>query len=1107
MNAKNTQRSLLLPILGAVAIIAALGTGGYFWWSRNPQPKVDDKKPPIVQNPGKKNNGNGNGNVNDKNGSAKKDNRPTLPDAMPVSFSAAMEFLHAGPDAVQIGLDPLALDAKRTATLRGLVYKDEKQPFEGVNISIQNQPSYGKTHSKDDGTFNMCVNGGSLMTVGFTREGYLPVWRQAAAPWQDYAWLPPVVMTTIDAKVTPVKTGSKDIQIARGSKVKDKDGERQAMLVFQSGTKAVMAIGGKKVPLDTMNVRATEYTAGDKGPDRMPAPLPANSAFTYCVELSVDEAIAAGAKSVHFDKAVVHYVENFLNFPVGIPVPLGYFDPDKGAWVASESGRIVKIVAINKGMADLDVNGKDKPADAKELAALKVTNEERQELAKTYKVGTSLWRVAIPHFSIWDLNWGFSPPRDAVPPRQPPPTPTPDAPPPRREKVLAFLWMMNHDSDRMPGAKGPRTVRIPVSGKDLPKSVKQIVIEIYIAGQRIEVTLPAQPDQFYVFTWDGKDVFGRPLVGAQNVRVRIGYVYDGVYEQTAVFGSNGNGEIITGSRTRQEVTLWQEHEVTLGFFDARVFGLGGWSFDMQHAYDPAGRILYLGNGERHAANTGGAIGNLTISTVAGGGKQKALGDGGPALDARLDNPKAGDGAGTKLRRTSISPRGLAVAPDGTLFVTDANNRVRRIDNDGTITTIAGGGKEHSGKATEIYLQEPGAIALGPDGSLFIVENDYSHRILRLDLKSGALTPIAGGNGQGFEGDGGAALKARFKFASGIAVAPDGTLYVADQGNHRIRRVTPDGIITTVAGTVKGYSGDNGPAVKARLFWPTSLAIGADGSLYFTDLGNYVVRRISTSGIITTVAGMFLQDESREFGGDDGPALKAKFFDPTGLAVGADGSLYIADTGNHRIRHVGPDGIVRTLAGVAQKKEYGDFTGDGSPARLAKLSYPIGLAFGPDGSLYFYDAQFQRGEGKADVRHIRQRVRRISPPMPGFTNTEIAVPSPDGKELYKFNAVGQHLETLDPLTKAVRMRFDYNDDGRLIGIEDAKSVSITIERDENGRPQALVFKDKKIAMDVNADGYLERLTFPGGEEARMSYHPGGLLKEFVSPSVNNKDGKK
>ena len=183
------------------------------------------------------------------------------------------------------------------------------------------------------------------------------------------------------------------------------------------------------------------------------------------------------------------------------------------------------------------------------------------------------------------------------------------------------------------------------------------------------------------------------------------------------------------------------------------------------------------------------------------------------------------------------------------------------------------------------------------------------------------------------GDGGPATQATTHRPQGIAVGPDGSLYIADSYNHRIRRVGPDGIITTVAGTdVPGFGGDGGPATQATLDYPQGIAVGPDGSLYIADSGNNRIRRVGPDGIITTVAGT---DGSQGFGGDGGPATQARLAGPWGIAFGPDGSLYIADSGNQRIRRVGPDGIITTVAGTGQS----GFSGDGGPATQARLIGP------------------------------------------------------------------------------------------------------------------------------------------------------------------------
>ncbi|MCP4570830.1 MAG: hypothetical protein GY838_00615, partial [bacterium] len=187
-----------------------------------------------------------------------------------------------------------------------------------------------------------------------------------------------------------------------------------------------------------------------------------------------------------------------------------------------------------------------------------------------------------------------------------------------------------------------------------------------------------------------------------------------------------------------------------------------------------------------------------------------------------------------------------------------------------------------------------------------------------------------------------ATDASLYYPEGIAVAADGSLYIADTLHQRIRKVGSDGIITTVAGNgSSGYSGDGGVATDASLRDPHGIAVATDGSLYIADFWNYRIRKVGSDGIITTVAG----NGSHGYSGDGGPATDASLYLPEGVTVAADGSLYIADWLNNRIRKVGNDGIITTVAGNGSPW----YSGDGGPATDASLYYPEGIAVAADGS--------------------------------------------------------------------------------------------------------------------------------------------------------------
>lgn len=196
-----------------------------------------------------------------------------------------------------------------------------------------------------------------------------------------------------------------------------------------------------------------------------------------------------------------------------------------------------------------------------------------------------------------------------------------------------------------------------------------------------------------------------------------------------------------------------------------------------------------------------------------------------------------------------------------------------------------------------------------DGHLYFVDREL-HRVRRLGADGRILTVVGTGQ-RGGDGDGGRATAARLDRPAAVAALADGTLFIADSGNDRVRRVTADGRISTFAGSgEKGFSGDGGPATDARLDKPVDLAVAPDGSVYVVDAGNRRIRRVSHDGRITTVAGT---GESG-FAGDGGPATAAQLDDPSGVAVGGDGQLYISDTENHRVRRVAVDGLIYTVAG-------------------------------------------------------------------------------------------------------------------------------------------------------------------------------------------------
>lgn len=329
----------------------------------------------------------------------------------------------------------------------------------------------------------------------------------------------------------------------------------------------------------------------------------------------------------------------------------------------------------------------------------------------------------------------------------------------------------------------------------------------------------------------------------------------------------------------------------------------------------------------------------TVSNFAGNGGRGYSGDGSAATDAQLNNPV-----------------GLGFDSGGVLFFGDQlNSRVRKVGTDGVVTLVAGKGDRgyfgDTGAATSAGLSYPRGVAVDSSGNIYISDSP-NHAIRR--VSGGNITTFAGGStsGPGFTGDGGQATAARMNEPTGIVVSSAGEIYFSDSLNHRIRKIDTKGVISTVAGNNQtGLVGDGGPALSARVTRPEALAFDAAGNLYIADTGNHAIRRIGTDGIITTVAGI----GEAGFSGDGGPATQAKLNNPKGVTVDSDGVIYIADTFNGRIRAVSRNGVITTIAGSGY---IGD-AGDGGPGLQAIFKFPASVLVDSAKRLIIADTQNNR----------------------------------------------------------------------------------------------------------------------------------------------------
>ena len=337
-----------------------------------------------------------------------------------------------------------------------------------------------------------------------------------------------------------------------------------------------------------------------------------------------------------------------------------------------------------------------------------------------------------------------------------------------------------------------------------------------------------------------------------------------------------------------------------------------------------------------------------ITTVVGTGQPGFSGDDGLASSAQIASPTA-----------------VAATADGGYLISDqGNSRVRRVSPAGVITTVAGNGTPgfggDDGLATGAQLNAPNGLAETPDGG-FLIADSNNNRVRKVS-PTGFITTVAGTGAAGGGGDDGLAINAQLSFPVGLAVRPDGSFLIGDNDNHRVRQVSAGGTITTVAGTgTPGFGGDDGLATGAQLNSPSGVAFTPDGGYLVADAGNQRVRRVSPSGTITTVAG---SDASPGFGGDGEQATLAQLNNPLAAVPLADGGFAIADTNNNRVRQVSAAGTITTMAGTGAP----GFGGDGGPASAAQLNSPFAVALTTLGHLVIADA-------------FNHRVRQVEGPPP------------------------------------------------------------------------------------------------------------------------------
>ena len=995
--------------------------------------------------------------------------RGHLPEPQPEG-SFGTQYTDLVPDDASLA----SYDIDRFVVVTGIVTDTVGAALADVKTQILNHPEYGTAVTDETGRFSIPAEGGDTLTIVYQKENYLSSQRKVLTDHNDIVVAETVALIEPDPLSTTVTfdQNPSTVVVHQSTPVSDAFGNRSCTTVFTGDNTAyeMDSTGNVLRELSTITTRTTEYLT----PESMPAKLPPASAYTYCAELSVD-----GAKNVRFEKPVVAWVDNFLEFNVGERVPVGYYDTVQGVWVPSDNGVVVRLLDTDmNGIVDaLDADGDDLPDDLDEDGFLtdEVTGLEDSQ---KYSPEATFWRTELTHFSTVDKNFPAGTPPTATRPNS--------IFAPESDQDLADNEGCNgaytasfveergrivHEDMPIPGTgmtlhytssrvAGYKTViSVPASGKTVPDVLKRIEVTVNIAGVVLRQELPPEPNQVAVFFWDGLDYLGRSLQTPIPAHVTVGFVYDSVYYTPGDFDQafGQPGVEATEIPARQEIVLSKSNDLMI--HPARSKGTKdfaeGWTISNHHHMNLQDlSTLHKGDGTTVFNSI------RTIERYAGTGNLYPLG---------------------YLNKVAVDNK-------GNVYVgLDYYGVIYQIDSYDNINNLVGmyqgwGFSGDGGPAVEAKIEGCGGIAVDGIGNIYF--SDIGNSCIRKIDPNGIINTIAGiPLSSGYSGDGGLAALAQFNKPKGIAADDMGNLYIADYLNHCIRKIDPNGIITTIAGgNGIGYTGDGGLAINAQISHPDGIAVDKNGNIYFSG-SNYAIRQVDSNGIITTFAGT----GSGGFSGDGGPASEAQLWHPRDVAVDNVGNIYIADDGNSRIRMVNTSRIITTVAGSGIYA-YDIKTG---PATLAALRHPMGIAVDDSGNIFIAD----------NTNHLAKKVSFPS----SFTDTIMAGGNVFAEENLKGHSIsitGLHIKSLDLHSGISQNAFEYDENRRLVSIYDRFGNKTVILRDENGIPSYIVSPDGlTTTLSIDENNHLVRITYPDGAYFDFEYDSDGLMVNKTEPEGN------
>jgi len=1057
---------------------------------------------------------------------------PPLDPTVPANVADATEFIYRLPNPIQRGVAPGAIERYRAGVVRGLVKDSSGLPLPGVLVRVLDHPELGYTYTRADGMFDLAVNAGGAMTVDYRKPGFLRAQRTLDTRWQDWVWARETVLAALDQQVTTVTTGpAAPQQIARGSVQTDIEGSRQATLIFPAGVSAALVFAdGRRESTSSLRIRATEYTVGPSGRQRMPAALPSSSGYTYAVELSADEAIAAGAQSVEFSAPVAVYFENYLDAAVGMTIPVGSYDFRLAQWLPEDNGRVVRVLAVSGGLAELDLNGSGTAATEADYMALGIGFAERQRVAQLYAVGAQLWRFSVRHFTPWDCNVPHVPGPDDEPPPDEPPTPDepsdgpcpgggacadgdddPDGSEPDESdsqdteeetdcgsvincesgslrkaiSVPGTGMALVYDSSKVPGRQDRLAgVRVRVTSASIPPSLVAVRLEIETLGHRIAREYPRSglsPNMVVTVDVPRNDAYGRDWPSPSVGSATLTYAYP----------------LRLAATNSEFARTWAQFGSISGLVFSRDPSIG--TYDITRITGSALAVVTAGSGPRRAGSwdaRGQGFGGWTLSghhvfdpaalkiyAGTGGAFRTSLDSRAEVSTLRSQAVPLPGGTGA-LRGATL----VAAAPDGGLFIIgDAPDATPGAgSSDGLYRMAPGGNTELWVNACDLQVGarcgsgEPVIRSISVDLQGRAVFSDGDRVFLAsarnvaevvanrelLPRDCASISQIAGREGRIF-------------FVCAQSAGSEASDWIGS--------VWRDRQVTVLAGG--GSRTDDGtPAEELSIFSVNGLAVDAGGNILVSE--PHVIWRITPRGIAEKILGNGTSDST-----PDGGLARGSGAGTIGaLQLDAAGRVLLFDQNTATLREIRPDGRLSTLAGGGTLS-LSDVPAAGGIARSVQVQ-ATGMTALPDGSVLMIASQGQSSPATLStiVNSAYTSFGRLD-----ADPQQYLIPSRTGSEYYVFNRQGRHLETRRSDTGGLIRRFEYNPRGYVTAIVDAFNNRTTIERGASDRPSAMVSPDGiRTVFSYDSNGNLASVDAAETRSWSMTYRSDGLMTRIRDP---------